>query len=326
MRHPLGTQEGARGVTVIVCTYKRAASLTRFLDSLALQEARPKALLVVDASPDDQTEKAMHARTDLDRLARRVCYFRVAGAFRGLTRQRNFGLRWVETDLVAFFDDDIVLLPGCLREMEHVHREFGEGAVGVGAWIVNGARSPSLLWRTRHFLGAVHCLKPGTYDSSGMSTPWSWLEPTGAVFEGDWLPGGATMWRTEAAEKTGFPDTFEGYAQGEDLDFSLRVRHCGLLLMATGAHAEHLHHPSGRPSHFTLGYIALFNRYQIHRRVFGSRACRKTLVFAYAWTIDSVLLLRRVLIPSATLPTLQQLAGRIHAAFDILRSRQKPEK
>src|SRR6185503_15168066 len=109
------------GITVVVCTQQRPQSLTRFLDSLAAQDARPDELIIVDASEDDATEELLSQRLGIGDIADRCLYFRVSGSLKGITRQRNLALRWVSADLVAFFDDDVELLPGCLREMERVH-------------------------------------------------------------------------------------------------------------------------------------------------------------------------------------------------------------
>jgi len=153
-----------RGVTVVICTYQRAASLARFLDSLVVQAPMPERVIIVDASRSVETERAVR---DHDRLALAgsdVLYFRVAGPLRGLTRQRNFALRWVTTDLVAFFDDDVVLSPGCCRELERHHREFGDRVVGVAAVDENQPERPPLVWRLRKWLRVVSDLRPGTYS------------------------------------------------------------------------------------------------------------------------------------------------------------------
>jgi len=160
------------GVTVVVCTFERSASLTRFLDSLTTQDRIPDCLIIVDASSDDRSERALMSHPVRERLVADVRYVRVTGALRGLPRQRNVALEQVPTDLVAFFDDDVVLLPGCLREMECVHRADAT-AVGVGALIQNEIVRPALRWRLRLLLGVVPHLRPGHYFRSGVSTPWA---------------------------------------------------------------------------------------------------------------------------------------------------------
>src|SRR5262249_37892577 len=159
------------------------------------------------------------------------------------------------TDLVAFFDDDILLLPDCLREMERVHRAAGDQVVGVGAFMQHPQGAPRRrLWYIRRLLGMLPDLRPGRYHRSGISVPWLFLEPTNDIVEGDWLPGCAMMWKTAVAREAGFYEGFDGYARSEDLDFSLRVRGKGKLVMAGAARVIHMLEPHGRPGPFRLGY------------------------------------------------------------------------
>src|SRR5204862_3901692 len=162
----------------------------------------------------------------------------------------------VEHDLVAFFDDDVVFEPGCLAALERVLR--GEPrAAGAGVAVVNESPRPNALWRLRRALRIVPDLTPGHYARSGMSIPWSFLGRRTGVVEGDFLPGCGMAFRTALARATGFHDGFAGYGQGEDLDFSLRMRRHGPLLLACDARLHHLTEPDGRPDPFRLGYMAI---------------------------------------------------------------------
>jgi len=305
-----------KGVTVVMCTYRRARSMEGFLASLEEQVPRPLRLIVVDASPDTETEELVRIRRG--EMASGLLYFRVAGPLKGLTRQRNFGIRWVNTDLVAFFDDDVVLRPGCLAEMERVHRAT-DGTVGVGGYTEGSYIPPDRLWRTRRALGIVADLRPGSYQRSGMSVPWAFLPPTDGVVDADWLPGCAMMWKTPVLREIGFSESFEGYAQGEDLDFSLRARRRGRLFVAGAARFLHLFDENGRPDHVKMGFMALYNRFQIQRRGLDDRTWKDVVRFVYAWGLDTLMLGRHFLVPRRFLPTLQHLAGRFRAAVVILK-------
>jgi GT2 family glycosyltransferase len=310
----------AEGLALVICTYKRTASLQRFLDSLAAQDEQPDQLIIVDASPTDETEQMLRAYVNIESLADNMLYFRVGEPQRGLPRQRNFGLRWVTTDLVAFFDDDIVLLPGCLKELVRVHREGGSAVAGVGAFAQSQIWPPGSipLWRVRLLLRMMSNLKPGRYYRSGVSTPWVLLAPTEELVEGDWLSGCAMVWKTAIAQVVGFNERFAGYALGEDLDFSLRVRGCGKLLVAGKARVLHLYEASGRPDHFSWGYMAIYNRYDIHRRLLPNRSRSDTIWFIYVWTLDTLLLARHFFTPGRRIAILKRIAGRLLAAYDLL--------
>ncbi len=315
----LSPRKLSEGVSVAICTFLRAASLARYLDSLALQTRKPDRLVIVDASPDAETERMVQRHPAVDGLAVCLAYFRVQGRLKGLTRQRNYALRWIETDLVAFFDDDVVLSPECLREMERAHRQFGGGVAGIGALLENEyRRRPSLSWQVRRLLGIVSSLRPGTYCRSGISIPWTCLPPSSGCVEGDWLPGCAMMWKADVVRDTGFYEGFGGYGQGEDLEFSLRAGRSGKLLLAGAARVLHLHEPAGRPDSYRLGYMALYNSYQIHRRGLLDRKWRDVSWFIYAWTVDTLLLGRHFLLPTRWVSTAREIAGRLSAGYDIV--------
>ncbi|WP_442508740.1 glycosyltransferase family 2 protein [Novipirellula sp. SH528] len=306
------------GTTVAICTYKRAASLKRALDSIAIQDDRPSQLIIVDASPDQDTETVVREHVDLARLADNTLYFRVTDGLRGLTRQRNFSMRFVTSDLVVFFDDDVVLQSDCLREMARVHRDQGERVAGVAGSTPEHTESPTRLWKIRKLLHIVPDLRPGSYSASGMSVPWFVKPGTDDLTEGDWLPGYSMMWKTKHARELGFCESFDSYAQSEDLDFSLRMRDKGALVLAGPAHLQHLPDPSGRPNHFKLGYMAIHNRYHIFKRTYPDRGWADNTQFIYTWTMDSVLHARGLVIPSQSAATLKHLAGRMKALFHAI--------
>lgn len=268
------TPRGESICTVIVCTRGRPDLVRRFFDSLAGQQPRVAALIVVDASEDGQTSEVIEAYPRRDDLAHTVTYCHVEPPLVGLTRQSNFGLTLVRTDLVAYFDDDIVLLPGCVAEMERAHRENPD-LVGVGANIENKEIAPSLRWRIRRLLFVVPSLAPGRYYDSGRTTPWWRLDPSAGLVEGDWLAGGAVMWKTEPARATGFAESFAGYGAGNDVEFSLRIGRLGRQAVAAGARLLHRQEGGGRPDSFDLGYTWVVHRRRIHRvgsgRTLGAR-------------------------------------------------------
>ena len=315
---------GTAGLTIVICTHRRAAILARFLESLRRQDEFPQAVVIVDASPDDETQRLISEDPAvLDSLPYCFLYLRVRGRWKGLTRQRNYAVRWVSTDLLVFFDDDVVLMPGCLAEMVRIHRELGLRVVGVGAVVHNDGPVPRArpLWRLRRRLRIVTSLDPGRYSRSGMSTPWGALPVETAPLEGDWLPGCGMMWKTATVAELGFNDAFEGYSLGEDVDFSLRARQKGKLIMAPRARLQHLQPVGGRPDGFQLGYFTIYNRYQVHRRGLPDRGWRDVAAFAYGWSLDSLLLLRHLAFPRRARPIFNQLRGRLRAVTDLVRAK-----
>jgi GT2 family glycosyltransferase len=285
---PVDPEQLQTGLTVCICTYKRPKSLGQFLSSLAEHEYKPDRLVIVDASPDERTKQAFAAFERVDDLAAESVYWHVTGELDTLTCSRNFALTSVATDLLVFFDDDIVLKPGCLQEMVKVHRQHAE-VVGVGALDLHGLKKPSSMWRIRRLFGIVPTLKPGTYTRSGISIPWTFQGPTDEILPADWLSGCCMMWKTAIARKVKFNEGFAGHSTGEDLDLSLRMGRHGKLMVAGKAHILHLHDSAGRPNSFMMAYAGIHNAYDIHRRCLANRSWLDVSRFMYAYGMDTFL-------------------------------------
>lgn len=298
---------------MVLCTYQRPESVGRFLDSIGAQTRLPDELLVVDASHDAETERVVANQTV---VAGALAYWRVTGPGRGLTRQRNFAVSRVTTDLVAFFDDDIVLDHACLAELENAHHVSAD--VVCAGCFVEAFTPPTRLWRMRRTLKMIPDLRPGSYTPSGMSVPWQFHPPTDGLIEGDWLHGGAMMVKTQAASEVLWDEALTGYAQGEDLDFSLRLRQRGRLVLAGAAHCQHLKEPAGRPDAFKLGEMEIWNRYRIWRRAHRQPTGGTRWSFVYAWALDTVLLARDVVHPRRVSAGVRRIAGRLVGAYRIV--------
>jgi GT2 family glycosyltransferase len=118
-RRALGSRWRVRTMTVAVCTRNRPEHLADCLATLLAAPDSDVRFLVVDNDPDDDS-----ARGVVDQAARadrRLRYVREPR--RGLSAARNRVLAEVDTDVVAFVDDDVRIGP---RWPEHVRRAFVE--------------------------------------------------------------------------------------------------------------------------------------------------------------------------------------------------------
>ena len=273
------------GLTLVVCTFMRPDSIERLLNSLFDQSSHPVMLIVVDASTNNLTEHTvreiilMHDK--LVRISFIIQYFRVAGSLRGLTRQRNFALAFVKTDLVAFFDDDIVFESDCLKELESAIRR-SDDVVGVGARILDEDIKPGLFWNSLHWLRAMPDLKPGRYHRSGLIAPLRLLGDHQNEMDVDRLPGCCMLWYTNLARNQRFNEFFCDYSQSEDLEFSLRTARYGRLIISGKAQVRHLHATQGRLDQIRLGRMGVVNRHFIHRTTLPNRQWQDVLSFIYA--------------------------------------------
>jgi GT2 family glycosyltransferase len=131
------------------------------------------------------------------------------------------------------------------------------------------------------------------------------------------------MWKTAIAREVGFYESFGGYAQGEDLEFSLRARRHGKLFVSGAAQVIHYYESSGRPKPFAKGYMSIYNRHQIHRHALPDRTWRDIVWFSYALALDTLLLGRYIVAPSQWSEALLQIAGRVMAVCVIMSARVK---
>jgi glycosyltransferase involved in cell wall biosynthesis len=120
---------GVPDVTVAVCSYNRADSLSMTLESLEAQETDGtfafEVLVVDDASTDHTAEVvARHARAG----RAPVRYVRAGGG--GLGAARNVAVRECRTDWIAFIDDDELAVPRWLAELYHTAAHKGARIVG----------------------------------------------------------------------------------------------------------------------------------------------------------------------------------------------------
>lgn len=251
--------------TLIVATYKRPREIVALLDRLTELPDAPSQVVVVDGSPDSSAGEAALSWARERLRAFELVYVKSPA---GLTRQRNVGLDASHGEFVYFLDDDCLPDPGYFRAIRQGFLDDSEGRVlAVCGSIVNHmARPISARWRIRKALGIVPALESGRYYQSGTSVPHSFAAPFTGARRVDFVPGGATAYRRSVFAKHRFSEFFQGYAQGEDLEMSLRVGKEGLLQWCGDAHVRHLSAPGGRPGQFQKGRMEIRNHFFIWRR------------------------------------------------------------
>jgi len=210
-----------KGVSLVVCTYDRAALLDRLLAALGrLEPAGPPPLEVVvvdDASRDDTPAVLARAAAADSRIRT------LPGPGRGIAAARNLGVEGARGEWIAFCDDDQLPAPDWLAQL------FAT-ANRRGARVVAGAR------RLR-FTGPEPPLDPRLRTYLGEEV-WAGEERPLRGWE---LPNtGNVLLRRELFADQGLfaPDLVEG---GEDTDFFRRLHLAGEpMWTAPAAVVEHL--------------------------------------------------------------------------------------
>jgi glycosyltransferase involved in cell wall biosynthesis len=92
-------------ISVIICTYARAESLGLLLQCLLAQTIRNFEVVVVDGSGDNPSVRDAVASFQVQHAG--VINVSLIQSSKGLTHQRNVGLRYAQGELVCFLDDDV---------------------------------------------------------------------------------------------------------------------------------------------------------------------------------------------------------------------------
>ena len=268
--------------SLIICTYMRPKSLLKLLESVKEQSLYPNEILIIDGSTNDETKNILE-KSSIEKLK----YFKVDEKTRGLTRQRNFGLKEVNNsnDIVCFLDDDIVLTKAYFKELIDTYKNYPE-ALAVGGYILNEAdwekyaddnnlkgkfnydgwsRVEPSRYRIRKIFGLLPDTKPGFLPTFSHGRSIGFLPPSGKTYQVEQLMGGVSSYRKEVFNKIKFSNYFEGYGLYEDADFSLRLAKLGKLYVNTNAQLYHYHDDSGRPNKYKYGKMVVRNGWYIWR-------------------------------------------------------------
>ena len=257
---------GLDDCALAIPTYCRPAILLRLLERLVELPDRPGDVVVVDGSPNDEVGRALEAWAKARDLPYDLAYVQSPA---GLTLQRNVSIDAAADKAYIFFlDDDCLPEPGYFRQIRQVFVDDKTGEIGgVRGFLTNGIHLPlTRLWKLRVALGLAKLGAPGKYYDTGSSGSWNAVPTFSGIRPVDVLSGGAAGYRREVFLKHRFSRYFCGYAQGEDMEFSLRIRRDWTLMVCGDAFVYHDHAHGGRPAGFARARMAMRNRYFIWKR------------------------------------------------------------
>ena len=137
-------------ITAIITTHRRPELLVRALTSLAAERRRPDEILVVEDGADRSTATLLRETKIPCRLVQRTLF--------SVSKARNLGLQEAQGDWVIYLDDDDIVYPNRLEELE-------AAAIRSGATLIFG----STLKVTRQNGFPVPTKHPGQEGASGFA-------------------------------------------------------------------------------------------------------------------------------------------------------------
>ncbi len=278
-------------LSLIVCTYMRPKPLFRLLESVLSQTQLPDEVLIIDGSINDATGsrfREIRPEFTSGNGNNIIQYYRVPAAHRGLTKQRNYGIERVGTDIdiVAFLDDDTILYEDYFENLINTYIRFPK-AIGVGGYITNEIswepaetedkndlnyfyydgyrRKESSRYQLRRKLRLAQQTPPAIFPAFGHGRSISFLPPSGKIYQVEQLMGGVSSFPLSVLKEHKFSEYFEGYGLYEDADFTLRLSHIGDLYVNTAAQLEHHHDAAGRPNTYAYGKMVVRNGWYVWR-------------------------------------------------------------
>ncbi|MFL5733348.1 MAG: glycosyltransferase family 2 protein [Chloroflexia bacterium] len=284
-------------ISVIICTYRRAGALMDLLGCLAAQTYGDFEVLIVDGSGDDPTVRDKVAQ--FVREQRKQLDLRLLTSPKGLTRQRNLGLREARGELACFFDDDITMGSKFLAQVVALFgRPEIEGVGGLTGYDTMHYPQPvTFRWKLRRWLGSIPSLEPGAVDKLGRNVPLEFVRPDAGLVQVGWLPGFCMIYRRAAIGNLCFDEELPTYG-GEDWSFSTQVGRSWRLVLNTELSLKHHSAPEFRDSSVQRVYQTGFG----FGRAFAKRAegPRDYMTIArFAWAEIMVDLLALLKGPSA---------------------------
>lgn len=269
--------------TLIICTYMRPKPLLDLLNSVKKQSLYPDEILIIDGSTNDETKLMLSQN-----IFQNLIYHKVPDNERGLTKQRNYGIKRTSqsSDVICFLDDDTILEENYFEEIIKTYTIFPT-ALGVGGYInnedvwekVSGNYQPKMTeffydgykkkegsrFVLRKKLGLDSDVKPGFLPEFSNGRSIGFLPPSGKIYEVEQLMGGVSSFRKKVFDTMQFSTYFEGYGLYEDADFTLRLSKIGKLYVNTNAQLGHFHDASGRPNKYQYGKMVVRNGWYVWR-------------------------------------------------------------
>ncbi|MFA7679732.1 MAG: glycosyltransferase family 2 protein [Pigmentiphaga sp.] len=194
-------------ISVCIATHKRPQQLAVLLDDLLAQTLRPSQVIVVD---NDPTESARATVTEKANAHPELNWIYDTQAVKNISLTRNATMAHATGLWLAFVDDDERVRPDWLERLY-------ETAVTHQA---DGVLAPVVPILPAH---APEWLQRGSFYENPRF-------PSGTIVPSNVLRIGNALLSSAYAKKHFFDPRY-GLTGGEDLDFLLRLRHCGAVLV-----------------------------------------------------------------------------------------------
>ena len=266
---------------VVIATRNRPEALKVSIPLILNQNRAPRKLVIVDSS--DDCERVNRTVTKI--MADSPVKLEITNSEANSAQQRNIGLKYVESPVVMFPDDDSLWWPGVAEAIMRIYERDENGDIGgVSADLIKLCppqahleinsenkmlfkdRLRQRISGLRHILNCRICSDPmyilGQSFWKNSDVPGWMVDENASLTE--YMAGCRMSFRTDAIRSVGGFDqdlgAFVGWAAYEDAAASFAVMSRRALVTAHNAKVCHYTFPSQRGGGFELGFINQFNR------------------------------------------------------------------
>jgi len=200
--------------SIVIPTKNRPEQLKTLFRSIISQKRLPDQIIIIDQSEKNKVEKSKFLETSI-KTKLRLNYIHDV-KIEGLVEAKHSAIPVNDCDYITFLDDDIVLEPNYLYEIEKALHRF-PNMIGVNGLIQN---HPKVTFLKRLIFKITHF---GNFKDDRISVIKSIKNDSNTPKQVNVLSGGLSTWRKDIFNTTSF-DTKNKFHSYEDKDFSMRVK------------------------------------------------------------------------------------------------------
>ena len=244
--------------SVIIPTKNRPKELIKLFDSLIFQTYLPDQIIIIDQSEDENVikqkliKKMKDTKISLDYIHDR--------SINGLVQAKAYGLRFNKSEIITFFDDDIVLEKNYLENINKVFVKEKK-IIGANGVILNFPKK-SFLQRFFFKISHVGIFSDNRYDVVNSINKES-KEPKLV----NTLSGGLSSWRKEVFKEVNF-DSINHFHAYEDKEFSIRInqKYPNSMYIIPEAKLNHFHSKINREGILKLIKMNVYEIIMIYKK------------------------------------------------------------
>jgi GT2 family glycosyltransferase len=262
-------------ISIVICTKDRVHDLFECLKSIKEQNYWDIEVIISDASCIENKQKI---REVIGKVAVDNFLIKIIDSRLGLTIQRNTGVDCSIGDIILFIDDDVILYPDYLININKGFEQYANvmGIMGLmrDKYYRKGFKlSQFLKW---FFKMSNDFTKKSYMQASGYpSFSWNILNdtPTNVL-------NGCMALRKDVFKEFRFDEKLSGYGLMEDVDFSYRVSKKYQLMQISNAICYHNYSKASRQSLQALWCMRVENHFYLFNKNMNTNLINR---MSYIW-------------------------------------------